>query len=43
MLDESLLVYFDDLLVFKADIELNYDDIYKTLEQLCENKVKSRR
>ena len=42
MLDESLLVYLDNLLVFSADIELHYDDIHKTLEQLCENKLKAK-
>ena len=35
MLDESLLVSFDDLTVFSANIESYYDDICKTLEQLC--------
>ena len=43
MLDEGLLVYLDDLLVFSINIELYNDDIYKTLEQLCENKLKSKR
>ena len=34
--------YLDDLLVFSADIELHCDDIYKTLERLCENKLKAK-
>ena len=42
ILDESLLVYLDNLLVFNADIELNYDDICKNLEQLHENKLKAK-
>ena len=41
ILYESLLVYLDDLLVFSADIELNCDDVHKTLEQLCEAKLKA--
>ena len=42
ILDESLLVYPDDLLVFSADIESHYNDIHKTLEQLDENKLKAK-
>ena len=42
MLDESLLDYLDNLLVFSAGIELYYDYICKTLEQLYENKLKAK-
>ena len=42
MLDESLLVYLDNLLVFSADIESHYDNIFKTLEPLHENKLKAK-
>ena len=42
ILDENLLVYLNNLLVFSADIELYYDDVCKALEQLCENKLKSK-
>ena len=42
ILDESLLVYLNDLLVFSADIESHYNDIHKTLEQLHENKLKAK-
>ena len=42
MLDESLLVYFDDLLIFNTDIELHYDDVCKGLKQLHENKLKAK-
>ena len=40
MLDEGLLVYLDDLIVFSINIKLYNDDIHKTLEQLCEKKLK---
>ena len=36
------MVYLDDLLVFSADIELHYNDIYKTLEQLCDNHLNAK-
>ena len=39
ILYESLLIYLDDLLVYSADIELYYNNVYKTLEQLHEKKV----
>ena len=42
ILDESLLIYLDNLLVFNADIELHYNDICKTLERLCENILKAK-
>ena len=42
MLDASFLVYLYNLLVFKADIKLHYNDIRKTLEWLCENKLKAK-
>ena len=42
MLDKSLLVYLDNLLVFSADIEPHDDDIRKTLEQVHVNKVKAK-
>ena len=42
ILDESLLVYLDSLLVFSTDIELHYDNIHKTLEWLHENKLKAK-
>ena len=29
ILDESILVYLDNLLIFSTDIELHYNDIYK--------------
>ena len=32
VLDENLLVYLNDLLVFSTNIELHYNDICKTLE-----------
>ena len=31
MLDKSLLVYLDNLLVFSTNIESHYDDVHKTL------------
>ena len=42
MLDESLLVYLDNLFVFSTDIESHYDDICKALEWLCEKKLKAK-
>ena len=42
MFDKSLLVYFDGLLIFSTDIESYYDDIYKIMEQLHENKLKTK-
>ena len=36
------MVYFDDLLVFSADIESNCNDVFKTLEQLLENHLKAK-
>ena len=34
ILDDILLIYLDDLLIFSADIELHYNnDICKTLEK----------
>ena len=42
ILDESLLVYIDNLHVFNADIELHYDDICQTLEWLHENRLKTK-
>ena len=42
MLDKGLLVYLDNLLVFRTDTELHYDYICKTLEYLCEKKLKAK-
>ena len=42
MLDENLLFYLDNLLVFSVDIELHYDDICKALEQLCKYHLKAK-
>ena len=42
MLDESLLVGFYDLLVFSVDIEPQYNDIHKALEQLYENCLNTK-
>ena len=42
MLDEGLLICLDNLLVFSTDIELRYNDVCKTLEQLCENHLKAK-
>ena len=42
MLNESLLVYLDDLFVFSIDIELHYNNVCKTLEQLYENNIKAK-
>ena len=36
------MVYLDDLLVVSADIELHYNDVHKTLDWLCESKLKSK-
>ena len=41
MLDESLLVYLDALLIFSTDIESHYDNVCTSLEWLCENKLKA--
>ena len=41
-MDENFLIYFDNLHVFSADIELHYDNICKTLEQLHENNLKAK-
>ena len=40
MLDESLLIYLDDLLIFRAEIQSHYNDIHKALEQFHDNKLK---
>ena len=42
MLDESLLVYLDNLLIFSTDIESHYDDVHKNLEQLHQNKLRQK-
>ena len=42
MLDKILLVYLDDLVLFSADIELHYNDLCETLEQLYDNKLKAK-
>ena len=42
MLDENLLVYLDNLLIFSADIGSHYEDIHKTLEQLHKNKLRQK-
>ena len=42
MLDESLLVYINDLLVFSPDIDLYYGDVKKLLLRLCEHMLKAK-
>ena len=37
MMDESLLVYLDNLLIFSSDIDSHYADVRKMLLQLCEH------
>ena len=41
-MNESFWVYFDNLLVFSANIELHYDGVCKTLEWLYGNKWKAK-
>ena len=42
MLDESLLVYLDNLLVLSPYIDSHYADIKKMLLWLCEHMLKAK-
>ena len=42
MLDENLLVYLDNILIFSADIKSHYDDVQKSLERFCENELRAK-
>ena len=41
MLDESILVYLDNLLAFSTDNKLHYDNVCRALEHLHEKKLKA--
>ena len=40
ILDENLLVYLDNLLIFSTNVKLYYYDVCKTMEWLNENNLK---